>query len=314
VIRGALERPIFVVDQHNDVHHGAATSGGNDRSKVALLLPSAGSFESIGNAPAFSVSEYSTIAMAPGGPAGHAVTDEATSEYVPIARGAVDNKASTFQSYGSTGSRFTKSERNDEVSIMSSPFPNLQGVDESPRGTMPFQTWLDFYSYNFGRETFRPEDHLPPSRDDGAEPIMIQTPRHLDIDICDDQMWRSLRACFGRRGFSQCVAAYAISGVVINTIAAFMYYLVTLNGVGMDYVGIVGGAFQLTAVISSVVCSRIVDGSQRFYMNIIVLLALSALTLALCAANLDYGTRLWLNLLLAAVCVGPLQPLSTGLG
>lgn len=314
VIRGALERPIFVVDQHNEVHHGAATSGGNDRSKVALRLPSAGSLESIGNTPAFSVSEYSTIDMAPGGPAGHAVADEAISEYIPIARGAADNKASTRQSYGSTGSLFTKSERNDDVSAMSSPFPNLQSADEAPRGTIRFQPWLEFYSFSFGRGNFRPEDHLPPSRDDGAELIMTQTPRHLDIDICDDQIWRSLRACFGQKGFPQCVAAYAISGIVMNTIAAFMYYLVTLNGVGIECVGIVGGAFQLTAVISSVVCRRLLDGSQRFYMNIIALLAISAFTVALCAANLVSGMRLWLNLLLVAVCVCPLQSLSTGLG
>ncbi|KAL3769913.1 hypothetical protein ACHAW5_002688 [Stephanodiscus triporus] len=316
VIRGTVERPIFVANPHNGMLH--CEPSGNDR-KVTHLLPSAGSFESIGKTLGSSVSDYSTIAMlppsAPGGSAGHAVTDEATSEYAPLARGTVNNKASTRQSYGSAGSRLTKSERNDDVSALSSPFPNLKSFDEASRGAMPFQPWLEFYSYNYDSKTFQPKDHLPPTSDDGAEPIMTQTPRHLDIDICDDQIWRSIRACFGRRGFAHCLAVYAMSAIVINTIAAFIYHLVTLKGAGTDYVGIVGGAFQLMVVISSVMCRRLAGGSQRFYMNIAtLLLSLSALTLALCGANLGSGVRLWLNLLLVAVFISPLQPLTTQLG
>ena len=93
-----------------------------------------------------------------------------------------------------------------------------------------------------------------------------------------------------------------------------MDHLVTLNGSGQEYVGIVGGTFQLLIMISSIMCGRQTDKIRKYYIIIIALLALGALALALCDANLDSGQRLWANLMMVAVFLGPLQTLSTELG
>ncbi|KAL3807415.1 hypothetical protein ACHAXA_009477 [Cyclostephanos tholiformis] len=64
---------------------------------------------------------------------------------------------------------------------------------------------------------------------------------------------QQFKACFRRRGFSHCVVAFTTSGIIINTLSTFMDYLVTLNGAGREYVGIVGGTFQILIMCSSLV-------------------------------------------------------------
>ena len=156
---------------------------------------------------------------------------------------------------------------------------------------------------------------MPPTDDDGAEPILIQTPRHLDFEICDDQIWHSIRVCFARKGFIHCVLSYCTAGITINILLTFMSSLVTLNeGARQSSVGVVGGFFQMLIMITSAVSGTRRDNTPlRFYMIIIALFTLTALTLALCAVNLDSGEN-WSNLLMIALFIGPVQPLSTDLG
>jgi hypothetical protein len=86
---------------------------------------------------------------------------------------------------------------------------------------------------------------------------MTQLDHHLDVDIRDDQIIQQIKACFRRRGFGHCVVAFATSGIIINTLSTYMDYLVTLNGAGREYVGIVGGTFQMLIMCSSlVICSK----------------------------------------------------------
>jgi hypothetical protein len=55
--------------------------------------------------------------------------------------------------------------------------------------------------------------------DEGTEPVVTITPHHLDIDIKDDQVIRSLHACMMRQGFSHALASFTVSGIVINTLS-----------------------------------------------------------------------------------------------
>ena len=245
-----------------------------------------------------------------------------------VVRGLLDSTPNTMQSYGSTDAtslvgipKFAKtgpriksfaSEQSDDLSALPSPFPNLKGIDKPTPARGGAKAGLEYY--NFGPQ-FQPKDHLPATEDDGAEPILIQTPRHLDVDIRGDQIWQSLRACFARKGFSHCVFAFAASGIAMNTIATFMGYLVTLNGDEGKYnVGTIGGSFQLLIMFSSMVCGRWTDETRKSYFIIIALLAIGALALALCDANLDSDESLWLYLLMVAVFLGPLQRCSLSLG
>ena len=230
---------------------------------------------------------------------------------------SMDNTLATLQSYDSTeaslaGQQFAPgpgSVKSDDFSPNVSPFPNLKGGLPTPSG-MPVVPGLV-------GQLVQPKDYLPSTEDDGAEPIMIQSPRLLDIDIRGDQTWRSLRACFACKGLSHCVFAYATSGAVTNTLSTFMAYLVTLNGDGLEsYIGKVGAAFQLSILVSSLMCGRWSSGqSPKSFMVILTLLALGALVLALCDANLDESERLWTNLLMVAVLTGgSLRHFSTELG
>ena len=94
---------------------------------------------------------------------------------------------------------------------------------------------------------FPPEDDF----DYGAEPIVTVTDQHLDINIRDDQVIRSIRACLVRPGFVHCLVSFTVSGIVINTLSTYMDYLVRLGGAPRSYTGIVGGAFQFIIMISS---------------------------------------------------------------
>ena len=152
--------------------------------------------------------------------------------------------------------------------------------------------------------------------DEGAEPIMTQLDHKLDIDIRDDQLIQQFKACFRRKGFAHCVVAFTTSGIIINTLSTFMDYLVRLNGAGREYVGIVGGTFQLLIMCASLVFGGWTDHSRKYYFVILAMLIFGAFALALCnvALDADAGGDLRLTLLVVAVLAGPLQPLSTELG
>ncbi len=151
---------------------------------------------------------------------------------------------------------------------------------------------------------------------EGVEPVMTQLGHHLDVDVRDDQIIQQFKACFSRPGFAHCVVAFTTSGIVINTLSTFMDYLVTLEGAGREYVGIVGGTFQLLIMAASLVFGGWTDHSRKYYFMILFMLITGAFSLAVCNVNLDSdaGGDLRLNLLIVAVLTGPLQPISTELG
>ncbi|KAG7338711.1 major facilitator superfamily transporter [Nitzschia inconspicua] len=152
--------------------------------------------------------------------------------------------------------------------------------------------------------------------DDGAEPIITITPHHLDIDIRDDQVIRSLHACMVRPGFCHALAAFTVSGIVINTLSTFMDYLVRLNGAPRTYTGIVGGTFQFVIMISSLIIGKQTDKTRAYYSVTVAMLVLGAFGLAECGVSLDSdrGSDLRWSLVVVAALVGPLQPVSTELG
>lgn len=152
--------------------------------------------------------------------------------------------------------------------------------------------------------------------DAGAEPVLTQLDHQLDIDVRDDQLVQQFKACFRRKGFSHCIVAFTTSGIIVNTLSTFMDYLVTLNGAGREYVGIVGGTFQMLIMCASLVFGGWTDHSRKYYFIILAMLIFGAFALAVCNVNLDTdaGGDLRFNLLIVAVLAGPLQPLSTELG
>jgi len=152
--------------------------------------------------------------------------------------------------------------------------------------------------------------------DEGAEPIVTVSDHHLDIDIRDDQVIRSLHACMIRQGFSHALAAFTVSGIVINTLSTYMDYLVRLNGAPRSYTGIVGGAFQFVIMASSLIMGKQTDKTRAYYSVTTGMLVLGAFGLAECGVSLDSnrGSDLRWSLLLVAILVGPLQPISTELG
>jgi hypothetical protein len=175
---------------------------------------------------------------------------------------------------------------------------------------MPYPHQLQGYGVH--QTTFSDTDPY----DDGAEPILTITPHHLDIDIRDDQVIRSVRACFARPGFIHALVAFAVSGIVINTLSTYMDYLVTLNGAPSYYTGIVGGTFQLIIMISSLIVGNYTDKSRAYYSVTIGMLVLGAFGLAECGVSLDAdkGSDLRWSLVLVAALVGPLQPVATEMG
>ena len=217
--------------------------------------------------------------------------------------------AEQFTSYGST----------DATSLVNiSPVESIQRDDESLLSASPFSKLNRFPSFGYYNldQQFHIESRLPPTRDEGAEPIMTQTPHNLDIDIRDDQIWLSIKACFNRKGFAHTVVAFTTSGIVINTLSTFMDHLVQLNGAGREYVGIVGGTFQLLIMIASMLVGSWTDKSRKYFTSILMLLVLGAFALSFCSVQLDQdrGVDLRVALLFVAVVAGPLQPLSTELG
>ena len=151
---------------------------------------------------------------------------------------------------------------------------------------------------------------------DGIEPIMTQLDHKLDIDIRDDQLIQQVKACFSRPGFSHCIVAFTTSGIIINTLSTFMDYLVTLGGAGREYVGIVGGTFQLLIMVASLIFGGWTDASRKYYFVTLAMLMSGAFALSYCNIQLDAnnGGDLRLALLAVGVLAGPLQPISTELG
>ena len=167
--------------------------------------------------------------------------------------------------------------------------------------------------YHYGTEQYMQSGD---AIDEGAEPVLIVTPHHLDINIRDDQVLLSIKACMARKGFIHSLVSFTVSGVVINTLSTFMDYLVRLNGAGREYTGIVGGAFQFGIMISSLIVGKICDTTRAYYSITIFMLVLGAFGLAQCGVSLDEarGNDLRWALVVVALLVGPLQPISTELG
>jgi hypothetical protein len=168
-------------------------------------------------------------------------------------------------------------------------------------------------------QNYQPPMHgLPPADyvDEGAEPIITLTDHHLDIEIRDDQVIRSLRACLARPGFIHALVSFTASGIVINTLSTFMDYLVRLNGAPRYYTGIVGGTFQAVIMASSLIVGSLTDKSRAYYSVVIGMLVMGAFGLAECGVSLDAnkGSNLRWSLIVVAALVGPLQPVSTELG
>ena len=142
---------------------------------------------------------------------------------------------------------------------------------------------------------FAPANHsfqtiLPSAgKDDGAEPTLTIKPHQLDIDIRDDQIILSTKACLARPGFIHSLVAFTVSGIVINTLSTFMDYLVRLNGAGREYTGIVGGSFQFVIMISSLIIGKVCDKTRAYYSITIGMLVLGAFGLAECGVSLDAG-------------------------
>jgi len=183
-----------------------------------------------------------------------------------------------------------------------------------PYAMQPGYLMDQYSSYRY----YAPYDFLPKpdSIDEGVEPVLTLRPNHLDIDIRDDQVILSIKACFARPGFLQSLVCFAISGIVINTLSTFMDHLVRLNGAGRQYTGIVGGIFQFVIMFSSLAVGTLCDKTRAYYSITLTMLVFGAFALAMCALYLDAdngnGLRIWL--VVVGMLVGPLQPVSTELG
>jgi len=182
---------------------------------------------------------------------------------------------------------------------------------------MPYSYQQQYYQSPYGAIDYRSDAYdIDAYGDEGAEPTVTVTNHHLDIEIRDDQVVRSLHACMMRQGFSHALAAFTVSGIVINTLSTYMDYLVRLNGSPRSYTGIVGGGFQFLIMMSSLVMGKQTDKTRAYYSVTTGMLVLGAFGLAECGVSLDSnrGGDLRWSLLLVAVLVGPLQPISTELG
>lgn len=181
-----------------------------------------------------------------------------------------------------------------------------------------------YYSYQQGQPQPYPGNYQYPraalpyseANDEGAEPVLTMTPHHLEIAIRDDQILLSTRACLARPGFIHALVSFTVSGIVINTLSTFMDYLVRLNGAGREYTGIVGGSFQVAIMVSSLIVGQFTDKTRAYYSVTVGMLVLGAFGLAECGVNLDEdrGNDLRWSLVIVAILVGPLQPVSTEMG
>eukprot|EP00547_Thalassionema_nitzschioides_P001747 CAMPEP_0194214880 /NCGR_PEP_ID=MMETSP0156-20130528/16272_1 /TAXON_ID=33649 /ORGANISM="Thalassionema nitzschioides, Strain L26-B" /LENGTH=1143 /DNA_ID=CAMNT_0038943235 /DNA_START=349 /DNA_END=3780 /DNA_ORIENTATION=+ len=173
------------------------------------------------------------------------------------------------------------------------------------------------YPFHHQHQALEALEAYPPTYiEEYAEPTLTITDHHLDINIRDDQVLLSIRACFSRPGFVHALVTFTVSGIVVNTLSTFMDYLVQLNGAGREYVGIVGGSFQFVIMMSSLIIGKQTDNSRAYYSVTIAMLVFGAFALAECGVSLDAdrGGDLRWALIVVAALVGPLQPVSTELG
>ena len=139
---------------------------------------------------------------------------------------------------------------------------------------------------------------------------------NLNIEIRDDQVLQSIKACFSRPGFVHSVVTFAAGGVVMNTLSTCMAYLVQIGESDRINVGIVGFFFQMLIMISGMIVGKLTDKTRAYYYVLMGLLLSGAMILAECGVHLDAdeGAALRWSLLCAAIMVGPLQPVATELG
>eukprot|EP00980_Cylindrotheca_fusiformis_P009924 scaffold2195_cov132-Cylindrotheca_fusiformis.AAC.8 len=195
---------------------------------------------------------------------------------------------------------------------MQMPPPHMMPPQQQPMYMYQPAYHPHLQGYDWQHANFPAADAL----DEGAEPIITMTPHHLDIDIRDDQVLLSIRACLSRPGFVHALVAFTVSGIVINTLSTYMDYLVRLNGAPRYYTGVIGGTFQFVIMISSLIIGGQTDRTRAYYSVTIAMLVLGAFGLAECGVSLDAnnGRDLRLALIIVAALVGPLQPVSTELG
>lgn len=148
------------------------------------------------------------------------------------------------------------------------------------------------------------------------EPIPILTsPNNLQIQIRDDQIFLSAKACLSRPGFVHALVAFALSGIEINTLSTYMDYLI--DGPKRN-VGIIGGCFQFVIMISSLGVGKFTDSTRAYYAVTTLLLVWGGFALAKCALSLLYGDGGYFSInwywLPVAALIGPLQPVATELG
>jgi len=192
-------------------------------------------------------------------------------------------------------------------SALYTPFPGLRGV-------------VDDISLEDGGEPYFIPTPLPALADlieEGAEPVAISSCHGVQIKLRDDQVLLSVRALWRRVGFSHTAAAFVMSAVVINTLSTYMDYLVSAGGGNRKALGIVGGAFQVVVMASSLLFGKLADGTRAYYVIVVVLLVAGAVTLGCAGMALDNtheGPGLFISLLLVAATVGPLQPIATEMG
>lgn len=195
--------------------------------------------------------------------------------------------------------------------------PPLAGYYHADPYHHPYQQYPPQYQPYFAEYDEHNISLAPPSYiEEYAEPTLTLTDHHLDINIRDDQVLLSVKACMARRGFVHALVTFTVSGIVINTLSTYMDYLVRLNGAGREYVGIVGGSFQVVIMISSLIVGKQTDKTRAYYSVTIAMLVLGAFALAECGVSLDAdrGGDLRWSLIVVAALVGPLQPVSTELG
>ena len=185
-----------------------------------------------------------------------------------------------------------------------------------PLGFPPNPPHLHQHTYVPAYDVHALLPHYEDDVDEGAEPILTQSGHKLDIEIRDDQILLSVKACFSRKGFAHSVVAFVVSAIVVNTLSTYMDYLVRLGGAGREYVGIIGGSFQFIIMISSLIVGSWTDKTRAYYSVIMFCLVMGAFGLAECGVSLDAdkGNSLRIALLVVAVFVGPLQPVATELG
>ncbi|KAL7522960.1 hypothetical protein ACHAWX_007766 [Stephanocyclus meneghinianus] len=164
--------------------------------------------------------------------------------------------------------------------------------------------------------------------DEGAEPIVTQTPHHLEIDIRDDQIFLAAKACFARKGFAHALVVFTVAGVIINTLSTYLDYLVRLSyyddndgGSVHDFsagafVACIGGIFQVVIMISSIVVGSVTDKTRSYFIVTLTLLASGAFALAECGVSLDEdrGRALRISLVVVSAFLGPLMPVAAELG